>query len=377
MVVRCGKRYYLSSRRCTGCFHLQDERDPNEQRESALLNNTPNLIGQATPDGWKIVSEIMAPADATGGCHSSAFRVQRGDDEAFLKAIRISVQGTTGESFVDRLYEATAQYRFERFLLDECKSRRLKRVVRVLESCELSISGWPLPIPALVFELASGDLRASLKVVESVDVSYRLRVLHQAAIGLQELHMLNISHQDLKPSNIVLIPDQGAKLADLGRAIKREEGGPFASMEFAGDPNYKPFEMLYGLGGVEWERHRLSADAFMFGSIVAFVFSGISAVSGTISHLDQQMYPRSFRGDYPDVLPHLSAAFTNFLSDLQGSVPAEVRKEVVGIVRDLCDPDPGRRGFGKGRLTDNPTRYIQQLITRLDILATKSLVRGT
>jgi serine/threonine protein kinase len=35
------------------------------------------------------------------------------------------------------------------------------------------------------------------------DLAYRMRVLHNTAKGLNQLHVSQIAHQDIKPSNVV------------------------------------------------------------------------------------------------------------------------------------------------------------------------------
>jgi serine/threonine protein kinase len=64
-------------------------------------------------------------------------------------------------------------------------------------------TGMGNPATYLPFELATGDLREQVDLSRRFDLAYRLRVLHNSAKGLSQLHNSHIAHQDLKPSNVV------------------------------------------------------------------------------------------------------------------------------------------------------------------------------
>ena len=65
----------------------------------------------------------------------------------------------------------------------------------------------------IVFELASGDIRAEIERLPNFDLAWCLRSLHNATVGVQQLHSKDIAHQDIKPSNVLVFGMDGSKLA--------------------------------------------------------------------------------------------------------------------------------------------------------------------
>lgn len=329
------------------------------------------LIGAETPDGWTVTKRVAQPEDHTGGHFSVPYLVGKGDDRAFLKAMVLD-DAIEGESFVDSLHRATSEHKFERQLLEACRAKRLRRIVRIYEAGELRVAGLNLPVPFIVFELASSDLRNSFNVGAGLDAAWRLSVLHQVATGIAQLHSIDIAHQDIKPSNVLLFEKDGAKLGDLGRAVSKEEGGPFAKTEFAGDRTYGPFEVLYDAGSLDWEHGRLVSDAFLLGSLVSFVFSGVGVTSAVLQRLPRELHWKTFGGTFEDVLPHLTAAYAEAMGALKLDLPARIQEPVLSAIDSLCHPNPTHRGFAREKGIRSKTRFLQQVITKLDLLSKRT-----
>ena len=74
--------------------------------------------------------------------------------------------------------------------------------------------------PYIVMELIEGDsLGTKLEQKESFDVRFILRVMKQLAKALDYAHSKGIVHRDVKPDNIMFMPDgETVKLADFGIA---------------------------------------------------------------------------------------------------------------------------------------------------------------
>jgi serine/threonine protein kinase len=101
---------------------------------------------------------------------------------------------------VEDLKARVDAYYYERNLLAKTLERKMSRVVRAITSGEISASSGDDANPSyyLLFELADGDLREHVELDRQFDPAFRLRVLHQAATGLQQLHLSLIAHQDIK-----------------------------------------------------------------------------------------------------------------------------------------------------------------------------------
>src|SRR5262249_49976097 len=71
--------------------------------------------------------------------------------------------------------------------------------------------------PYLVMEYVEGEsLGARLEREGRMPHPEAVRIIVQVAQGLHRAHKQNLIHRDVKPDNILVMPDGTAKLADLG-----------------------------------------------------------------------------------------------------------------------------------------------------------------
>ena len=88
-----------------------------------------------------------------------------------------------------------------------------KNIVTVYECGEQSGA------PYLVMELLQGQtLEHVIKSKVSLTVLEKVRIMVQVAEGLAFAHSKGVVHRDVKPSNIMLLPDGGVKIMDFGVA---------------------------------------------------------------------------------------------------------------------------------------------------------------
>ena len=146
-----------------------------------------------------------------------------------------------------------------------CKSQSLKNVVHAIDSG----SFWLDPIDNhsvveyLIFELAEGDIRAHLDASPMFDTAFALHNLHQIARALQELHRIDIAHQDLKPSNVLVFrASEVSKVADLGRAWSRDFKSPYDGWSITGDRTYAPPELYYNAVPSDEATRRFGCDLY-------------------------------------------------------------------------------------------------------------------
>jgi serine/threonine protein kinase len=329
-----------------------------------------NLVGQTLDGGWTVVREVQLPDDATGGLNSYGYVVHRPTgEEAFLKAIDF-MSAFAMEDPSRELQRITAIYNYERDLCDRCRQRRMDRVVHAIADGKTHADPEnPASIVQyLIFELAEGDVRTQLDRRYRFDVPWILRTLHHVATGLRQLHVAGIAHQDLKPSNVLVFPT-GSKLADLGRSTGRDRPSPWDDWKVPGDRAYAPPELLYGHLDTDWNRRRLGGDAYLLGSLVVYLFLRVGMTSLTLSHLPPAYHDSEWTGPYADVLDYLRDAFGRAVNEFEAALPACLRPHLVPVVRQLCEPDPSRRGHPLARQGSGSPYSLERYVSLFDLLA--------
>lgn len=336
-----------------------------------------NLVGLLLEGGWRVEKLHERPASSTGGNFSVGYLVRReGGGEAFLKALDYSRAFEADDP--PSVFLALAQaFTFERNVLQACRARKLDRIVTAITDGTVKVDGNFKydRVSYLIFELAEGDIRKQLDLEKSFELALRLRTLHQVATGLQQLHGEQIAHQDLKPSNVLIFDENGAKIADLGRASQQGKPAPHDVLPFAGDPAYAPPEALYGHLLHDWTQRRLGCDLYHLGSLAFFFFTQVNMTAAIQLNLDPAHHHTKWAMGFHAVLPHIRDAFDRamivFHSEVK-SVQPKLADELTAMVRNLCEPDPMQRGdpaaiqMGGGRYS------LQRFISRFDLLARRS-----
>lgn len=330
------------------------------------------------PNGWVVVGRANSALGSTGAFFSVGYVVESSvtGQRAFLKALNLErILGDSDEPLI-ALDAAIRIFNFERELCERCQ--RMDRVVTILDSGDVRTdTSNPLTIvPYLIFEQATGDVRAFLEATRDLDVAWALRTLHHVANGLQQLHRVDIAHQDVKPSNVLVFGRDLSKIADLGNASSRSQQGPFDNHQLAGAKAYAPPELLYGQLASEFNERRLACDMYLLGSMLAFFFTGASMTSMLMQHLPVPLRPRiingHWSGDYNSVLPFVQEAFAKSLDEFGVTVPDPLRADLVLLLRQLCDPDPKRRGNPRARMALHGNPYsLEYFVSRLHALATR------
>ena len=346
-----------------------------------------HLAGRVLPNGWEVKGRVQRAKTATGGRFSYSYRVANGAGvEAYMKALDIS-QALAGErDLVVELQAFSEAAVFERNLLHECNGRRLTRVIQLLDYVEVQVpeAGLLGRVPCLVFELADGDIREYQAKLEAFDLAWVLRTLKHVAVGIEQLHGVHATHQDIKPSNVLTqAAGREMKLGDLGRAERQGIDGPTSTRDIPGAIAYAPPEQLYGAFDYRWETRR-SADMYHLGSLALQLFVG-----HTVTLLIQQELPGparigSWSGSFHDVLPYLRVAHGQVLDRLRAVVEERaghlgITADFVRAVQEMTDPDPSLRGHPQDRraLTSSYAvrRYVS-LFNRLAAHAESAMIRG-
>lgn len=337
------------------------------------LTPAQQLVGKELLNGWKVLELIEPTKNATGGHFSTSYIVKSSNGEkAFLKAMDYA-DALKSDDTVTALYNLTAECKFEREILEKCKTKGLSRIVRILDFGNLQpADGNPSNVVEyFIFECARGDIRSVVDFNKAVEIAWALRIMHQAAAALQQLHSAQIAHQDLKPSNVLIFDDNHSKLADLGRAFDFHRASPHDDFDCAGDTTYAPPELLYGHVPQDWRIRRLGCDMYLLGSLAVFLSTGVSMTHLLSKRLNKEHHWKNWSGKYEEVLPYIQEAFLAIVRELHNVIRRDFPKEIPELVKQLCNPDPELRGHPKNFRTGN-SFALERYVSIFDRLAKKA-----
>ena len=243
----------------------------------------------------------------------------------------------------------------------------------VKESGEEYIQGFSVGfISYLIFELANGDIRSTLVLSNALDYAWYFNSLHDVAVGIKQLHAIDVTHQDLKPSNI-LVYDKKSKLCDLGRSVCSSMDGPYNKLEFTGDRSYAPPEIWYGYHEENWKERVFATDCYMLGSLIVFYFSKISMSAMLNNYIPKKYQWSVWEGSFQEIAPYLNDAFSNALNEFEANIKDEYfKKELRQIVEYLCNPFPNKRGHPMNRQLSTSKYGMERFISKLNLLKHKA-----
>ncbi|MFI6003256.1 serine/threonine protein kinase [Streptomyces sp. NPDC051366] len=154
------------------------------------------------------------------------------------------------------------------------------RLIRMYEVLTLDDPGRPELDGAtvLVLEEAKGSLDALL--ADGVPPAGPT-LLAQVCEGLDQLHGAGWVHGDLKPGNVLLMPDGTARLGDFNTAAELE--GTHAYAPAFATPDYTPPDLLWSEIGERGTKIRPTADIWAFGVLAHVVLTGSLPLPGGTS----------------------------------------------------------------------------------------------
>ena len=344
---------------------------------NAILSSTgaPNcaasqLRGLNLNNGWQVGSCLQRGPESTGGFFSRSYVVTHSDGRrGFLKALDFSEAFGPGVETISVLAQLTASFEHERAILQICATKRLSNVVLAIDHGQVQVPGFGKMdglVFYLIFDLANGDIRSQVSVIERLSALWSLRALRDVCVGLWQVHQQLIAHQDMKPSNVLVYGESRFHIADFGRSSL--QGRPVSHDRFtvAGDRIYSPPELLYGHTHPDFTARRFGCDLYMLGNLASFMFTGGNATASLLTRLNSQFRPTAWKGSYCEVLPYLHDAFGQFLHEIEMNIDPIVRAIVVPLIRQLCNPDLMKRGHPKA-LGRHDQHSLERYVSSLDL----------
>lgn len=338
-----------------------------------------NLQGRTLKTGWTVIEKVTKDDNATGSFFSICYKVKKDDKICFLKAFnftpffQLSEQSGENRSITDIIGDMIDAYKYERDLSEHCKKGYVTKVAFVIDSGEEIIPNFSINIvPYLIFELAEGDVRHNLQYSDKLDLAWKFKSLHDVATGLKQLHNVNISHQDLKPSNILLF-DKESNIGDLGRSMCKDIENQYNRKIYSGDWNYAPPELMYGYYEKDWEKRVYATDCYLLGSMVVFYFAGISMSALLLKYIPNEFRWEQYQGAFDEVKPYILSAFDEALVEFASNVSDEYfSEELRQIVSYLCFPFPEKRGHPKNISSRENNYNLERFITKFELLRRKA-----
>lgn len=173
--------------------------------------------------------------------------------------------------FLSRLHSPRLIRMYETLTVDDPDHPDLDgATVLVLERAERSLDAVPRPVPS------PGA------------------VLRQICEALAHLHRAGWVHGDLKPANVLLMPDGSVRLADFHTAAELE--GTHAWAPAFTTPDYTPPELLWPETDARGTRIRAGADVWAFGVLAHVVLAGSFPMPGGTVEARDDALTRYARG---------------------------------------------------------------------------------
>jgi len=337
------------------------------------------MIGTKLDNEWIIVSVYGERDDATEpSTHARGFVAKKEDgDLAFVKILELTLDPElSGKEALLDLKTRIAQFVYEEELLIKCQDKKIGRVVRHIQSGKIQ-SGENQTVEYLMFELAKQDLGKHCGPEAEIDTESILTILHQVCVALETMHFYRITHQNLIPNAVSVFDDQNAKLGDLGRAHDRSSARPGQDGYLScRDPVYAPLEQLYQMEIEDLKVRQLAADLYFFGSLIAFVFTGVNITALTCSHLQKEHHYQEWGGTYEDVRPYLFEAWEAAIEELDDSLDESISKEMCNLVRYLTHPNPRERGYPGEKVKSEGQFGLRRFSSRIDAMKKRYIIEN-
>ena len=342
-------------------------------------NAADQLLGRTLSTGWEVFEKLEKGENSTGGCFSICYKAKKvinGKEHiCFLKAFDFLkfFEMSPGSSVIDSIAEMTNSFRYERDISNVCKDRHITKVVIVKEANEESIPGFSIPVvPYLIFDLAVCDIRHKLSFSHSNEVVWKFQSLHSIVTGLKQLHQNFISHQDLKPSNI-LVFDEEHRIGDLGRSQSIVHNSPFNYAPYSGDFSYAPPEILYGAYSNDWNQRSFAIDLYLFGSLSVFYFTGLTMTSLILDNIPREFKWDVWQGSFDQVSDYLIDGFSIAVSIIKSElIPLigdnTISQDFITSIEQLCNPIPSRRGHPKNKTTLGNQYSLERFVSLFNLL---------
>ena len=363
---------------------------PTNLPQDEAMNSAAELLENRTlKGGWFVKKKTRAnrhhsrSTGGTGGHFSVGYEVEKDGEVAFLKALDFSqifsLKSSNNPVANPAAYIAhvTSEFDFEKTVLEVCQQYKIRKVIKLLDAGVEIVENSDPPgyTQYLIFEWANSDVRKEVNS-KIIDHAWALKCMHGITSGLYHLHQKQIIHQDIKPSNLLLLDDENLKIGDFGRSYSaHREVGHNKNNSFAGDHTYAPPEILYGYATGPHEMIRKGADVYMLGSMLHFFFTKTALTPKILKKLPSQFLPVHGPLSKDQIMPCLQYAYYEVVEEFKQEVHENFRDEVTKILKELTNLDPKNRGHPTTRLSQEIDLSLERYISAFDKLSNRYLLQ--
>lgn len=331
-----------------------------------------SLEGRTLKSGWKVLHLIEPRDNRQKGKFSVCYMVEKNGQQRFMKVMDINEhihRLGPDEDQADAFKQVLDQYTYERDVCNYCKDKHLTNVTVVLYAGNENLDEQAfVPMYYLIFEKAEGDVIDAMEESAKMDFAWRLRSLHSVAVGLQQLHTAGITHEDIKPSNILTFDGRKTtKVGDLGCSTCDTIRSPFEDDPFPGDHNYAPPERAYGYHIADIKMSKKLTDCYLLASLITFYITGMSLNALIMEYMPESHKPNNYNGLFKDLKDYLDYAFSKALDRIKEDIPfKELEDLIIGIIRRMGDPNPNMRCKQLETDVQSTQSQIEKTISSLD-----------
>jgi predicted Ser/Thr protein kinase len=249
-------------------------------------------------------SPYLAPGTLLKGRYEIVSEIGRGGSSVVYRAHDRDLDGDVAIKLLVPP-PATAQVARERMRREVQAARTLSHANIVAVHDFLEQAPWSF----IVMELVSGeDLQVAVREHGPLDPARAIALGREIADALAAAHRRGILHRDVKPQNILLGPDQRARLTDFGSARLDSQATMTQTGGLVGTLAYAPPEMLAG------ERGDARSDVYALGITLYYALTGRlperSSPQLPAAPSAAGYHPRALRPDLPTWLDDVIARAT-------------------------------------------------------------------
>jgi HAMP domain-containing protein len=193
-------------------------------------------------------------------------------------------------------------------------------------------------VPYISMEFLEGvTLKDLILSKGALPLGVGLRIAKQMCAGLEAAHRQGVIHRDIKPHNMLILPESGAlKIMDFGIARvsseMKEQAGLTSEGTVMGTPDYMPPEQAQGRP-VDFR-----SDIYSLGVVLFEVFTGKLPFGGetvmqvVMNHIQQQPpRPRSLMPNLPEDLEAIILRCLEKAPERRYSTVAEILKDLNAV----------------------------------------------